>query len=556
MNNKKIAAVALLCVAFVALSDASSVRNGVKTEVTWLPGWPKGKALPTRTFSGYLDITDGLDPSNDKMLLHYMAFMSENDPATDPVLLWSNGGPGATSVWGLFVENGPLLLNLESVANGAGNGTAPTLIENPYSWTKFATVIAFEYPPPVGFSYCTPPGPPGNGSACGVWNDTRVGVVLAQGLEILFTDHFPRMLATSPLFIAGESYAGVFLGETLRVMLANGTRFGRILQRLQGLALGDACLGSDVLCGGANGQWFNLLYLYGHAQFPTTLWKELLATCGGETVLRRPGPYSAACEAVISRVNTAVGGYFVYNLYDRCPANAFATLSADGSSGPIPKRRDHAMQHHAANRLRQRSQTRVATPWHRRREFDPVSVSSGADGKLGPVPSFNGYWCSANVFGEYMNRADVRAALGVPIDKNFFNGDDAVGLPYIFNCKTVMPTIAALIENTTGIVGHPVQVVAYDGDADPSVNVFITQEVWTAFAAERNYTVTSSWSPWVFGDNLVAGYNTQWTNGTLQFTTFRGAGHMVAEFVPLPAQVFAYAFVSQTKLPPWNPNGP
>lgn len=54
---------------------------------------------------------------------HYVYIESERDPATDPLVLWTNGGPGAASLFGLFVELGPYQLSDESLATASYNKT-------------------------------------------------------------------------------------------------------------------------------------------------------------------------------------------------------------------------------------------------------------------------------------------------------------------------------------------------------------------------------------------------------------------------------------------------
>jgi carboxypeptidase C (cathepsin A) len=113
-----------------------------------------------------------------------MFFESENDPEKDPVIVWTNGGPGAASVYGLFVEMGPYQFTEESLRTDEYNRTGiPSLFRNPYSWTTFANVLILNSGGPTAWSYCDPAGPSGNASSCGVWNDTKTAWVNANFLE-------------------------------------------------------------------------------------------------------------------------------------------------------------------------------------------------------------------------------------------------------------------------------------------------------------------------------------------------------------------------------------
>ena len=131
------------------------------------------------------------------VFFNYIFLESERDPENDPVVVWYNGGPGAASMFGLFVEIGPYLLNKDSVDPLDPEGME-TVLANPYSWTKVANVVAVNNPPPIGFSYCTGgdpanTGPSGDGYSCGAWNDGLTAAANRAFLASLFLNDFPEV---------------------------------------------------------------------------------------------------------------------------------------------------------------------------------------------------------------------------------------------------------------------------------------------------------------------------------------------------------------------------
>ncbi|KJY01235.1 carboxypeptidase y like protein [Zymoseptoria brevis] len=143
-----------------------------------------------KQYSGYLD-----NEEDDKHLFYWF-FESRNDPKNDPVVLWLNGGPGCSSLTGLFMELGPSSIDK--------NGKT---VFNPSSWNANASVIFLDQPVNVGYSY--------SGSA--VSNTVAAGKDV-YALLTLFFKQFPEY-AKQDFHISGESYAGhyipVFASEIL-----------------------------------------------------------------------------------------------------------------------------------------------------------------------------------------------------------------------------------------------------------------------------------------------------------------------------------------------------
>jgi carboxypeptidase C (cathepsin A) len=103
------------------------VASGVRVPFTSQQvSWPGAPSHSFNSYSGYA-LVNASAGSN----LFYLLFESQNNPKTDPVVLWLTGGPGCSSELAVLFENGPW-----TVASGGGS-----LVANPYSWNNNATII-------------------------------------------------------------------------------------------------------------------------------------------------------------------------------------------------------------------------------------------------------------------------------------------------------------------------------------------------------------------------------------------------------------------------------
>lgn len=136
----------------------------------------------SKQYSGYLDV-------GDEKHLFFWSFESRNDPHNDPVVLWLNGGPGCSSLTGLFFELGPASIDKK---------LRP--VSNPHSWNNNATVIFLDQPADTGFSYT-------DGS--GVSDTVTAGKDTYAFLKLFFKQ-FPKY-TDQEFHIAGESYAGHYI---------------------------------------------------------------------------------------------------------------------------------------------------------------------------------------------------------------------------------------------------------------------------------------------------------------------------------------------------------
>ncbi|KAK0528814.1 hypothetical protein OC834_003926 [Tilletia horrida] len=221
-----------------------------------------------RSFSGYLDVNvDALrkqhgadarayDEQDSGIVEHFYfwLFESRSQPATDPYVLWLNGGPGCSSFTGLMMELGPC-----NIAHG-GRDTDT----NPWSWNNNASMVFLDQPTGTGYSYAswanasrTDKPPTRIYSAVAAARDAAAFLQLlgmhakhlATEVDRRGADEIALMGASgiSSFHIAGESYAGRWI-PTIAAQLVRDNAAARKHPEwgLDPLPLGSVMIGNGI----------------------------------------------------------------------------------------------------------------------------------------------------------------------------------------------------------------------------------------------------------------------------------------------------------------------
>ncbi|KAF7288072.1 hypothetical protein GWI33_000126 [Rhynchophorus ferrugineus] len=163
------------------------------------------------SYAGFFTVDD-----QSKSNLFFWFFPSRNDYKNDPVILWLQGGPGSSGLFGIFSEHGPFIV--DSNLN---------LSIREISWNKNHSVIYIDQPVGTGFSFTS-----GNYLA----SQEEIGLHLYQAVVQFFT-LFPD-LKENKFYIAGESYAGKFVPALGYTILQNNLE-ASLHVNLKGVLIGN-----------------------------------------------------------------------------------------------------------------------------------------------------------------------------------------------------------------------------------------------------------------------------------------------------------------------------
>lgn len=530
-------------------------------EVLSLPGW--NEALPSRHFSGFVS-------NDDDAFLHYYWVFPENvPPETAPVIFWTNGGPGCSSMEGWGYEIGPFTFLYWNTTAAEGvngyNGTAP-FARNPYTWARNAHVVFVENPPGVGFSYRTDD----NDFAI---NDTANAISNYNALVHIFQDKFPEY-RTNGLFLSGESYAGIYVPMLAQQILSEG------VPAILSTAFKGIIVGNGVTDNAYDNNFATStgLFAVNHGLILTQEFQTVVEVC------RVDGSINTACNELFNTFADMFNHLNWYGFSGWCYNPDASTASGSGDS--LSTSASQKMKYRRARRAIKNSEARTVvgrgegptqasrfSNWYnymesvlkrdntaaagavtsssqnhhqrqqlyRRRRVDSASSTS-----LNGVPH-NGVAddsvdCGDEVFlDRYLSRADVRAAMNVPAD---FVGTFRVcyDIPYTSNVDSVVDIYNTLQANNKTIV-------IYNGDMDLVVPYTGTFQ-WIAGATD--WIMARNNAPWVFVDEDRPAYGLQTGGQAFQLTTgsstevpplaqgvwvvlVNGAGHMVPEDRPAAA---------------------
>lgn len=220
--------------------------------VTHLPGFgPVDEAQ----FAGYASVrgktgNNGADAADEKL---FYWFVGTKNHDKKPTILWTNGGPGCSSFWGMFLENGPYHID------PAGK----KLSKYAQAWNNHANYMIFEHPLSVMLSVAK--------DKQDIPKSPEQGIDQLYQALLNFLELHPEV-ASNPLILAGESYAGTYLPLLAKAIL-EGNRKGLAKIDLRVMVLCDAWVDPMVqmamdttwafthgLISAAEKQWLDVTY--------------------------------------------------------------------------------------------------------------------------------------------------------------------------------------------------------------------------------------------------------------------------------------------------------
>ncbi|KFM61846.1 putative serine carboxypeptidase CPVL, partial [Stegodyphus mimosarum] len=182
----------LILTPFIESGDIELARNLSQTKP--LPGCN----LHLLSYSGFFTVRKEYDSN-----IFFWFFPALNGDADSPIILWLQGGPGVSGMFGFFVEHGPYVLKSNISADF-----------RPYNWASTFQMIYVDNPVGTGFSFTLD-------DRGYVKNQEEMADDMYEFLQQFFTV-FPEY-RDNDFYVTGESYAGKYVPSLAYKIHSMGT---------------------------------------------------------------------------------------------------------------------------------------------------------------------------------------------------------------------------------------------------------------------------------------------------------------------------------------------
>jgi carboxypeptidase C (cathepsin A) len=467
------------------ISICSSFRNDYTKEalgdaITTLPGLDTNTFNKYAMFGGYIDVF----PAHHRSIFYWF-IESLNKPTTDPIAVWTNGGPGSSGLLGMFTEHGPFrpLQNL-------------SLRVQPWSWVNVANMIYIEAPAGVGFSFS-------NDASDYTTNDNKTAIDNYHFIQGWLTK-FPNF-KSNDFYITSESYGGHYMPTLAQQIILGNAAGGDPQVNFKGVFDGNP------YTNGPENQRGEYEMYGGHQMVSRPVYAEWMRACqDGNTS-------STACSTARSAMRSNVGNnidpYAIdwplcvrtskyderYLFYKHQQEMGYDDIAPPGK---YAKMMEYFKQY-------------PKEEW-----WDDEYGAVGLDAVIITTDGFPYDPCESNYLNQYLNQASVQAAIHC-VPKHW----PGTQIHYQGGLPDMTVVWRWIIANTP----KPLHLTIVSGDDDTVCGLAGTQYwMWgMGWTVDPN----NNWKAWTDTNRQTGGYLTKWRNA-MNLVTVHSAGHLIPECQP------------------------
>eukprot|EP00603_Paraphysomonas_imperforata_P001889 CAMPEP_0114440946 /NCGR_PEP_ID=MMETSP0103-20121206/16083_1 /TAXON_ID=37642 ORGANISM="Paraphysomonas imperforata, Strain PA2" /NCGR_SAMPLE_ID=MMETSP0103 /ASSEMBLY_ACC=CAM_ASM_000201 /LENGTH=478 /DNA_ID=CAMNT_0001611969 /DNA_START=89 /DNA_END=1525 /DNA_ORIENTATION=+ len=411
----------------------------------------------------------------------YWFVESSEDPASDPVVFWTNGGPGCSGLLGFMSELGPFRPSRDG-----------GLDLNPYSWNQRANVVFIESPVGVGFSHSS--------DIHVDYADDRSTASLNHKVITSFFKRYPKF-QTNDLYLASESYGGHYL-PTLALELVQDASLN-----FKGFSVGNPF--TTV----TSGDYSFLNTAWGHQMIAQPTWTRFQRECKEAT-----HPDLEQCASLEIDMHIQMGKLNPYAIdFPSCVPNS-------------------AVQSDRLLKTVASSSYELGKSKYPVQKGPPILSAKGIKNKLEYEP------CEDDYVSRYLNRVDVQTAIHAASDEDDWRTWNKCSVDLKYSHFDSQVSMVPIYKQLLSDPNLDLQILVYSGDDDSICGTVGTQDwIWDlGFELSTN----SVWQPYMV-NAAHAGYYTKWKNVKLAFVTVRDAGHEVPRYKPAVALDMWHKFLDR-----------